>query len=286
MSMTFSRETIGSWNVRVAQSRAPGKPTVVLTNALPQSIRCWESHWEDLSTRYDLIAVDLPGFGLSEGSPDVMRPSAQAEFLGALFDAMSISEAFIVGPDVGVPVALWFASENPDRVLGVNVYDGPGTWPPDFSDVLRLATRSRLTRWLGTKPPLEKRFMQQNYETASDLGYQQFEPSDAAKAEYREIAYDSAKNANALAFLGSYPEELPQLESRLPSISAPVLITWGGRDEFVLPTNAQKLHDRLPNSEVTIFEDAGHFSHEDAGDAWLQRFVRFTESVGAQRRVA
>ena len=77
--MVFTTREIGGFTVRLAQSRAPGRPTVVLTNALPQSIRCWESHWEGLAERFNLIAVDLPGFGLSSGSGDVMRPSAQAE---------------------------------------------------------------------------------------------------------------------------------------------------------------------------------------------------------------
>ena len=277
MTMTFSTDEIGGLTIRTAQSRARDRPTVVLTNALPQSIRCWESHWEDLAARFDVIAVDLPGFGMSDGSGAIMRPSAQAKFLAALLDAHDIARAFVVGPDIGVPVALWLAAEHPERVSGVNIFDGPGTWPPDFSNILRAVSRSRLFRWLGTKPPLRRRFMEQNFQTATSLGYHHYTPTSEAQAEYRQIAYDRVKHANALQFIGSYAEELPKLEAKLPSISTPVLITWGAEDPFVLPSNAEKLHALLPNSEVTIFEHAGHFSHEDAGEAWLERFVAFVE---------
>ena len=106
MSMTFTTREIGGHTVRTAESRATGRPTVVLTNGLPQSIRCWESHWDALTERFDVIAVDLPGFGMSDGSASVLRPSAQAEFLAALFDACDIDRAFLVAPDIAAPVAL------------------------------------------------------------------------------------------------------------------------------------------------------------------------------------
>ncbi|KAA3608625.1 MAG: alpha/beta hydrolase [Planctomycetota bacterium] len=277
MTMTFSTTEIGGLTIRTAQSKSSDRPKVVLTNGLPQSIRCWESHWEGLSERFDLLAVDLPGFGMSEGSGAIMRPSAQADFLAKVFDAFHIDQAFVVGPDVGVPVALSFAADYPNRVLGLNIFDGPGTWPPDFSDVLRLAVRSRLARWMGTVPPMRKRFMDQNYEVATKLGYHHYRPTPEAKAEYRQIADDRVKHANAFVFLGSYGKELPKLEAKLPTIQKPVLITWGAEDHFVFPSNAEKLHQKLPNSEVTIFENAGHFSHEDAGKAWLDRFSVFVE---------
>ena len=54
-----------------------------------------------------------------------------------------------------------------------------------------------------------------------------------------------------------------------------MLITWGSHDRFVRPTNARRLHELLPDSELTLFEDAGHFSHEDADQAWLDRLLAF-----------
>ena len=75
--------------------------------------------------------------------------------------------------------------------------------------------------------------------------------------------------------MGSYAAELSQLEERLPSIIVPVLITWGAADRFVLPSNAERLLELLPNAELTIFDGAGHFSHEDADQAWLDRLTTF-----------
>ncbi len=60
-------------------------------------------------------------------------------------------------------------------------------------------------------------------------------------------------------------------------MTVPVLITWGARDPFVRVSNARRLHALLPHSELTVFEDAGHFSQEDADDLWLQRFCTFVK---------
>ena len=277
MTMRFEHQHIGGHDLRIARTANDRATTVVMTNALPQSIRCWESLWDRLAERYDLLAVDLPGFGMSSGSGAVMRPSAQAEVLVDLLDANDIDRAFVVGPDIGVPVTLWLASTHPERLHGVNVYDGPATWPPDFDSGLRAATRSRLVRWLATRPPLRRRLMGQNLDTAIAGGYERFTPSPEAVEEYRAICFDADKHRNAFDFLGSYADELPALEERLGSITVPVLVTWGALDPYVRPSNAERIHRLLPNSELTVFDGAGHFSHEDADDAWLARFSRFVE---------
>ena len=149
--MQFQTDNIGGFELRTATVRN-GRPVLLLTNAFPQSIRCWESLWDRLAERFDLLAVDLPGFGMSSGSGAVMRPSAQAEVPVELLHAHGVDKAFVVGPDVGVPIALWLAAKHPERVHGINIFDGPGVWRPDFDPTLRAAVEWRFVRWLGTRP--------------------------------------------------------------------------------------------------------------------------------------
>ncbi|MEM9513858.1 MAG: alpha/beta hydrolase [Actinomycetota bacterium] len=273
--MQFEFQTIDGHDIRIARVQRGGRQTMVMTNAFPQSIRCWESVWDRLAEHVDLLAVDLAGFGKSTGTIEMMRPSAQAKLLAEVMDAVGVDRAFIVGPDVGVPVALWLAQTAPERVSGVNIFDGPGIWPTDFDAALRAATRSRLVRWLGTRAPLRERLMRQNFDVATNVGYHHYVPSPAAIDEYRTICFDRDRHDTAFAFLGSYADELPIIERQLPSMAVPVLITWGAHDQFVRPSNAHRLHELLPDSELTIFDDAGHFSHEDADEEWLVRMLSF-----------
>ena len=280
MTMHFEHRQVGGYELRLARVQRGDRPTVVMTNAFPQSIRCWESLWDRLAERFDVVAVDLPGFGMSEGGAEVMRPSAQAEVLLGVMDELGIDRAYVIGPDVGVPVALWLASHHAERLLGINIYDGPGTWPTDFDPALGSAVRSRFVRWLGNLPPMRGYLMRQNFAAATSTGYHHFTPSEDAVREYRAICFDPVKHRRAFEFLGSYAEELPQIQARLAALKVPVLITWGAHDRFVMPGNAERLHQLIPSSELTLFDDAGHFSHEDADQAWLDRFATF---VDAQR---
>ena len=135
--------------------------------------------------------------------------------------------------------------------------------------------RSGVVRWLGARAPLRNRLMRQNLAATTDTGYHHFTPSNDAIEEYRAICFDPERHRNAFDYLASYSGELPRLEERLPSIAVPALITWGGHDQFVRPTNAERLHALLPNSELTVFADAGHFSHEDADQQWIDRVLAF-----------
>jgi len=279
LEMSFERHHLGGHHLRLARVQQGGRPVLVLTNAFPQSIRCWASLWGRLAEHFDLVAVDLPGFGLSEGTAAVMRPSAQAQVLLAVMDGLGIERATIIGPDVGAPVALWLAAHHPERIAGVNVYDGPGAWPTDFDPALGSAVHSRLVRWLGVRPPMRGYLMGQNFGAATSAGYHHFTPSPEAVEEYRTICFDPVKHQRAFDYLGSYAEELPGLQARLGSIQVPVLITWGAHDPFVRPSNAHRLHELIPTSELTVFEDAGHFSHEDADQAWLDRVVAFVRDA-------
>lgn len=59
------------------------------------------------------------------------------------------------------------------------------------------------------------------------------------------------------------------LTTRLGEISAPTLILVG-RDDFICPPSQSKLmHERIPNSELVIFEKSGHFAHVEEPEAFF-----------------
>ncbi len=260
---------IDGMSIRYRRSERAGAPSVILLGPYPQSIRAWDSAWPALAERYDLLAMDLPGFGLSEGTPEVMSPSAAGRIVVETADHFGIGRFHIVGPDVGAPVALWLAATHPDRVSSANVFDGPGDFPPDMEPQLDQLVRSGLYRWMAAHV-VAGAAMDQFYEIATESGYTAARPSDAAATEYHAITHNPSSHRLALAYLASYERELSELGARLTSIETPILITWGRDDAFVLPSNGERLNALLPASELVIFDDAGHYSHEDAGDRYLE----------------
>ena len=47
-------------------------------------------------------------------------------------------------------------------------------------------------------------------------------------------------------------------------MQTPVRIIWGGRDAWLDPAFARRLHERLPTSDLRLIPEAGHFVMEDA----------------------
>ena len=273
---------VAGFTLRYARGPVAERPNMVLLNGMPQSIRCWESAWPALTGEFNLLAIDMPGFGLSPNSPEIMSPSVLADLIPAVLDAFGMEDAYLVGPDVGVPVALATAIRHPNRLRGINIFDGPGSYPPAMDKTLLAAIRYPLLRWL-LAGPMKKNLMKLNFQAAVDSGYRSFKPSSRAIREYYKITHNDAQNRCSLAFIGSYKKELRVIGASLGFIETPALITWGERDQFVLPSNATDLHAQLPNAELHILPGAGHYSHEDAGPEYTRILIDWCRRVEAHR---
>ena len=79
-----TRLTIDGLSLRARSALRDDAPQLLLTNAWPQSIRCWDDQWDALAERFSLLAVDLPGFGRSEGRRSAMTPTARLAVLAQL----------------------------------------------------------------------------------------------------------------------------------------------------------------------------------------------------------
>lgn len=273
---------VGKFKIRYLRREKSNAPTLLLLNGLPQSIRMWESSIDSFSEKFDLLALDLPGFGLSQAAEADMSPSLLSEVVIEVMDYFNIQQAHLVGPDVGVPIALTAVINNEDRFLSLNIFDGPGNYPPKLSPILTAVIKSSFVRWLA-KGINKKSVMKTNFLTAVKDGYHHYKPSKEAVKEYYDIAFNEQSHQCAVSFFSTYSKELPWIEQRLKEISLPTLITWGKLDPFVLVENAEVLAKQIPNSELVIFENASHFSAEDAGTEYVGQLINWIESLPEQR---
>lgn len=77
---------------------------------------------ERLQERFDCIAVDTPGYGLSDPLPESWNDTDLTPYLralAALMDQLHIAKSFLYGSATGAQIALEFAKAQPERCAGL-----------------------------------------------------------------------------------------------------------------------------------------------------------------------
>ena len=243
-------------NIRFARGGAEGKPTILLLNPLPQSILCYEKIWPLLSQNFQLYAYDLPGFGGSEGGAEVMNTETQSRILAGFVNQMDISDFHLVGPDIGMPVALHYALQSNCRAKSLVIGDGPCVLPTFNGSIIDQAVDSALWRLIfriggaGT-------FVA----GANELCYVNYTPCPEELADY--VASYKGRIGSVMEWFRAYPDIIGSIQPRLTEIEMPVQIFWGDLDQLLLLETGNRVHQLLPNSKLTVFENCGHFSYQD-----------------------
>jgi pimeloyl-ACP methyl ester carboxylesterase len=247
--------------IRCAESADAGAQTVLLLNPWPESLFAWETIWSRLAESARLVAIDLPGFGRSEGRADLFSPRAMGSFLLRLIDEWELGRPHAVGPDVGTGAVLFAASEGPDRFPSAVVGSGGAAFPLEVAGALKDIIEA---------PDLSAfRALDGREVVAGALeGIERHALPNDVREDYLG-SYAGERFAESAAYVRNYPTDLPVLAERLGDIRTPVQIIAGRHDSLVPPSNAEFLHARLPNSKLDIL-DTGHFTWEDGADEYLE----------------
>jgi pimeloyl-ACP methyl ester carboxylesterase len=119
---------------------------VVLLHALGCDSRSWQPIIPALAENFTVIAVDLPGFGLSPplATQTEPTPTALAEAVAAALDEAGIDNPHVVGNSIGGWIALELARIRP--VASLTLLGPAGMWPGKTPWYCRVSLR--VTRWL------------------------------------------------------------------------------------------------------------------------------------------
>src|SRR5262245_50909122 len=262
--------------VRFADNRADSDSTVLLLAPWPESLWAFRRIWHRVASVGRVVVIDMPGFGHSDGRPELIAPDASGAFLALLIDEWGLGAPHVVGPDVGTAAALFLAARGPEQVTSLTVGGGAVLYPIEAGGALKDIIEA---------PSLD---VVRGLDARTTIGHavEAGAPSDSEPDVHEDYvsAYDLGRFAESARFVRSYPEQNPVLRDLLPTITTPTQIVAGRHDDLVPWSNNQYLGAVLPNSEMHPLE-AGHYAWEQAPEEY-GRLVADWVSGGYRRVMA
>lgn len=260
-------------------------PTVLLVHGFSASTYTWQAWTPKLGAQYRVIAIDLPGHGLTS-APAGYHASIESfrDAVYAFTQAMHLSRFTIAGNSMGGAVAWDYALAHPDQLDGLILVDAAG-WPHPSEGALNTSPMMKLLR----NPTLGPILMSLDNTSVFRQGTQAAfadpaKADDAMVTRYVEMAR-APGHRNVLLQLqtGSRSEAN---DEALSAIHTPTLILWGTQDHLIPVADAERFHHAIAGSEVKIFTNSGHLPQEEIPDESAAVVMTFLQRVYAPARTA
>ena len=245
--------------IRTLTSLRPESETVLLLSPWPESILAFAPIWPALEPEFSLIAADLPGFGQSEGRPDLMSPRAMGEFVVQLVAHLGLDRPHAIGPDVGTGALLFAAATHPEVFRSVIVGAGAATFPLHVDGLLKTFIEAESVDPFRSDDPGQGI-------RAATASIQNYEVPDVVVEDYVQ-SYSGERFIESVAYVRNYPADLADLAPLLATVATPVQIIVGRQDPYGLAEDAELLDDQLPHSRLNVL-DCGHCAWEEEAAAY------------------
>ncbi|MGC6531108.1 MAG: alpha/beta fold hydrolase [Candidatus Puniceispirillaceae bacterium] len=256
-----------------------GSP-VVLIHGTPSSSYIWRNILPSLvAAGYQVHVYDLLGFGLSERPHDPAIDTSvtgQVPILEGLLDLWGLDDLHIIAHDIGGAVAQRFAIHSPKRVRTLTMLDAVSydSWPSKRTHEQMQAGLEKLIK----APDADHRehFREWLYSTVQNKE----QLADTAMETYLDFICGPVGQASFFQHQVMHydPKHTAEIAPRYAELGHnPVQLIWGADDAWQVTDWAHKLHKAIPNSELHILENCGHFSMEDQPEKISDLLVSFLQ---------
>lgn len=254
-----------------------GPPVVLLPGSGGWRLT-FEGLVERLAEHRTVVAVDPPGQGGTVIRDPSFAPGVDsvARSIGALIEALSLTQPVIIGHSWGGGFALRLAQLEPERVgrlalIAPGGLDVPDVWEfrlmrmPGIGELaLRFVTRSSVVHML------RKSF--------ADPGRVPLDRVDAFLRMTRAEPDRAARRRDTLMVERSV--DWAETEAHLSAVRMPVLVLWGSADRYFAVSLLPRLVSALPAAEWHVLPGGGHSLHDDLPE---QTWALLAPFLGVQR---
>ena len=253
-------------------------PTLLFLHGSGPGVTGWRNFrgiFGTFAAHFRCLILEFPGFGVSDdfgGHPMITAFAAAGTFV----DALGLDSVDIVGNSMGGGVGINYAIREPAKVRRLVTIGGIGTnvFTPGPSEGIRLLqeftedpTRQRLIDWLKSmvydQALVTEELIEERWALATDP-----DTLESARRMYGKAAF-----AQMMAAMRA--SDAPMQWATMHKVSAPTLLTWG-RDDRVSPLDMALIPMRtIPNAELHVFPNCGHWAMIEAKTAFESTVLSF-----------
>ena len=241
-------------------------PPVVFFHGAPAWSFLYRRVIAGLRESFRCVALDYPGFGLSERPPGYSYAIDElAMVAGELIDHLQLDGFVMVGHDWGGPVGLGACVRRADRVAGIALCNTM-FWP-------RLSVANYAFSVVMDSGPMRRRILHENVLIEKLLLGTSGPTLIAAEADhYRGVQSDADARVGLAEMPGQIRGARPlmaRLEADVPRLLGHkrAVAVWGMRDVVFRPKVClPRVRTAFANIDVITVADAAHFVPEEAPD--------------------
>ena len=244
-----------------------GLPCLVMHGGLGFDHSALHPWLDPLGDLLRLVYYDHRGNGRSGRPPSETITFEQlCSDADALRGHLGFEEVCVLGHSFGGFVALEYALRYPQRISHLILLNTAPTL--DYGEEIEANAR----RKGATQEQLEALDASAEDEAESWRLWKLIEPLyfHAFDADLAERVMGKTVLSVEAAEAGDALVEGWGLTPRLGQIFAPTLILVGQDDFITPPSQARLMHERIPNSELVVFENSGHYTHVEEPAAFFE----------------
>lgn len=218
-----------------------------------------------LAQYFQVIQFDLRGVGQSDQPDMPYSIEMMADDVAGLMQALHLENAHVVGYSMGGQIAAKLAEKYPEKVLTMigcvcypNINMHVRLLGETILELMEFNLPTSIIDRIGLPWVFSDRFLEEN---SSSLMQSKEEPMPKSSIGFkRHFEAQCAFTSEAECFR---------------KINIPALFIAGSEDRICPPSDVMKFVDLIPNSQITIFPEAGHMLSLEQPDKFAQVICDF-----------
>jgi pimeloyl-ACP methyl ester carboxylesterase len=255
---------------------------IVLVHGLAGQWQNWLENIPRLAQERRVVALDLPGHGLTPMPREQITISGYGRYVNALCEQLGLGQVDMIGNSMGGFVAAEVAIQVPERIDQLVLVSAAGIASADVAK-MPVMTVGRVMRALASHgtASLDRSIAARPRSRHHTLALVARYPS-RLKAD---LAYEGFfKGAGKPAFLDALRAALNyDFRDRLPEIRQPTLIVWGENDSIIPVRDAHEFERLIPDSRKVVMRATGHVPMAERPSTFNELVLDFLAETGRAR---